>query len=335
MTLAPKDRALPLAVLLTVLGASPVALAGETWCVLAFSHRGVDEATVHTFSDLLRAELQGQGELTVITSEAVCPDADCALGAARLADAQVALFGSLGTLGRKTVVTVTAVEVESGETRASQRMAVDQLEDLEAAATRLATTLVHGDPVEETAELGLVTRQEAQVPRRREGRLGPALRIGSILPISDGYARAGTGIALDGSLFYETLDFAIEGRTGIRFDAKRRDGNHYLELPLDLGAYWLLGRGDFSVCLGGGAGVRYLAAERLTEVVTGTVIRTEAEKTLEDSTWAFGYFARAGILLLRTYTARVAITVDYNMLLTTLLGETNPQSLTVGVGVML
>ena len=329
-------RLLPLLALACTLAAPQTAAAGdETWCVLPFTHRGVDEATVHTFSELLRNELQGQGDVTVITSDADCRDSDCAVGAARLADAQVALFGSLGTLGKKTIVTVTAVDVESGETRDAHRMAVDQVEDLEAVASRLATSLVHGTPVEETVELGKVTRQESKLARRRKGRMGPGLRIGTILPLNDGYAQAGTGIALDGSLFYETLDFAIEGRTGIRFDAKRRDGNHYVEVPLDIGGYWLLGRGDFSVLVGGGAGVRYLHEERLIDVVTPGVISTRGEKAVDDAAWAFGYFARAGVMLLRTYTARVAITVDYNMLLTTLHGETNPQSLTVGLGVML
>ncbi len=323
-----------LAALLLLATARPAA-AADTWCVLAFTARGVDATAVHTFGELLNAELRQQAGVVVITGESTCPDADCAVGVARLADAHVALFGSVGALGSKIVVTAAAADVESGELLCSQRLTVDRVEDLDAAATRLAEALAQRTDVDATARLGNLTAVEEKPARRREGRLGPGLRVGSLAPLSDGYARAGAGILFDALLWYETLDFAIEARTGLRVDADAQEADSYVEVPLDLGAYWLLGRGDFSLLLGGGAGVRYLAEERVEEVTTGRVIQAHSEALIEDSAWAFGWYARAGVELLRTWSVRLMLVADWNMLLATLHGKANPQSVTLSLGIVL
>ena len=318
-----------------LLGSARLAHADGTWCVLSFTQHGVEATAVHTFSGLFVSELQQQAGVVVITGESTCPDADCALGVARLADAEVAVFGSVGALGSKIVVTVTAVEVESERLLGSQRVTLDRVEDLDTAAARLAEALAEGEEVGATARLGNLTAEESKPARRREGRLGPSLRVGSLAPISDGYAHAGAGILLDAGLWYETLDFAVEARTGVRFDADAEEPNAYVEVPIDLGAYWLLGRGDFSLLVGGGAGVRYLLDERLEHIETGRVIQTRTEKMVQDSAWAFGWYGRAGVMLLRTYAVRLMLVADWNMLLAKLHGQSNPQSLTFSLGIIL
>jgi len=307
----------------------------DSWAVLPFKSSGVDPISVGTFSELLGAELGSRAGEAFVPDRAGCQDQSCALAAAEKAGTSHAVYGAVGALGSKIVITATAVEVGSGRVLGSQRMTVDRVEDLEAVAARLAMALTGGLATEQTAELGSITKHESKPDVRRDGDVGLALRVGTIAPIRDGYARAGGGVLFDGSLWYETTDFAIEPRIGLRFNAAEEDGARYLEMPFDIGAYWLLGRSDLALLLGGGAGLRWINAEQPRTVHTGTIITTTHETTDTDQLWAFGAFGRVGVLLFRTYSVRVAVTADYNFTLGKLFGDANPQSLTFGIGVML
>ena len=101
-----------------------------------------------------------------------------------------------------------------------------------------------------------------------------------------------------------------------------------------IGFNWFFSQTDISPFVGGGAGVHYLHESRETTLITGTIIRTEQHTVLEDQTWGFGMYARAGLMFLRTYSTRVAVVFEYNLVLLEVNDRNNPQSLTFGVGVI-
>lgn len=319
--------------LLACMVVSTVASAQETWTITRLGG-SVDTATTDTFTQLLKTELSARTGAGFTSSDIVCEDVPCARAAAAKANSGVALYGNLGTLGSKTVVTVTMVDVETGEVINTQRMAVDRVEDLDAVASRMAEAFVRGTSTDETAELGNVTAEEAKPDRRRDAEHSLGLRLGGIVPLGDaGFADQTGGVALDLTYWYEARNFAIAPRLGFRFSADPDDEDSFFEMPFDIGAYYILGSSDFAPFVGGGAGLRYMSQRTVEGRQVGGVIATTHESTVSDSAFGFGSFARAGILLGRTYTVRVAVTADYNIAFLELNGEANPQSFTAGVSV--
>ncbi|MEL6343926.1 MAG: hypothetical protein AAFV53_12405 [Myxococcota bacterium] len=302
------------------------------WAVLPLTNRGVDADAVAVFRDVLESELSASTNAAFVSLPRTCGDVPCAIDAGQDAGARYVAFGALGRLGQEIVVNVTIVDSIEERVFSRQRITVDRLEDLDAAAERVSMAVIRDTTTEETAQLGNITIEESRPAVRREGTGGLGLRVGGLVPIEDGYADGLPGAVIDLSYWYEASTFAIEPRLGFRFDASGALGS-YLEIPMDLGAYTILGRGDFAPYLGGGAGLRYITDQRNRTFVTGDVIVTTHETISRESAFGFGLFGRAGVLLFRTYTMRVALNVDYNVTFVNINGITNPRSVTAGLGV--
>ncbi|MBH25866.1 MAG: hypothetical protein CMH57_15775 [Myxococcales bacterium] len=309
----------------------------QKWLVTPIATRGVESYVGETFKEILQAEISARNSAAFMAATGKpCGDVPCARDRGRAVGAEVALFGALSALGSaKIVATVTVVDVPTGSVLSTQRMNVDRVEDLDKVATRMATAILGGTNTEETAELGNITEEEIPPAKRREGDRGLGLRVGGIAPIGGGYGGdAGTGILLDVSYWFETNDFAIEPRWGLRFSTTSDEEASYFEMPIDVGAYYILSRSDFAPFVGGGAGIRFISETRPPDVETGAVVTETSTEPMDDSAWGFGTFARAGFLLFRTYALRVSVSVDYNITFVTLNDEPNPQSLNFGIGVM-
>ncbi len=311
--------------------------AQERWAVLPFTGHGLEAHVRGTFSDLLQGELASRQSVAFIdiAVETDCSDSVCAQVAGQAGGADVTLYGSLNTLGSEIVIAVTVVDVNSGEVVSSQRMTINRVEDLDTAAIRIAEAIVTGGSVEDTIELGTVTEHDAQPDIRREGDNGFGFRLGGITPLGDGYGTAPSGILFDLSFWYETRHFALEPRVGTRFSVSDDQDGSYFEVPIEIGAYYILGMSDIAGFFGGGASARYIAESRPVMLRTGSFITSELDTVLDDSSWGFGLSGRVGVLLLRTYSVRLAISVDYNLTFIELNGVSNPQSLTFGVGIIL
>ena len=312
---------------------APASAQQGQWTILPLTGRGVDTAVVETFGDLLQNELSTRSGAGFVSASQSCQDVPCAAQVGNKVGAAVAVFGSMNALGAKIIVSVTVVDTASGEVSSNQKITVDQIEDLDAAAARIAEAIVTGSSTRETAELGNITANEARPERRREGQSGLGLRVGGLAPLSkNGYAEGVGGVLIDMSYWYETSSFAIEPRIGLRFSADNDEGS-FSEIPMDLGAYYILTNSDFAPFIGGGGGLRFMSEERRELITVGTIVTMTSENIQEDSGVGFSAFARAGLLLFRTYTMRVALTADYNITFIKLNGLANPQSLTAGIGV--
>jgi hypothetical protein len=292
--------------------------------------RSVDQDAADTFRELLRDELSVRTGSFFKMVDTACQDLPCALEAGQSSDADVVVFGSLSALGSKLIVSVTVADVSGKKAASTQKITLDRLEDLDQASTRVASAITQGTTTEKTAELGTVVHEEVAPDRRREGQRGLGLRVGGLAPLGDGYGTP--GVVMDMTYWFETRNFAIEPRLGLRFSADDGD-NSFFEMPMDLGAYYILGKGDFAPFIGGGGGLRWMSESRSETVRTGDVIITESTQRMDDSAFGFGVFARAGVLLFRTYTMRVALTADYNVTFVKLNGNSAPQSFTGGIGV--
>jgi len=285
------------------------AQSGQHWALDRFAAEGVDGTTAATFQQLLHGQIASRtaGALTDLGSR--CQDTECVRQGALKAGAEVGVYGTLGRLGSKVVVTATAVEAQSGRALHSQTISVDRVEDLDDAADRMAEALVSGKKVEGTAELGTITHEEAKAPVRRDTRFGVTLGLEGIIPahgFADGVVGAGAGLGL----WFESMDFVIEPRIGGRMDlgAGDRDWTH---VPLEITLSYLLSRSDIAPLLGAGLGLAYVHEELPVRRVSGDVLVTTGTKVIEDSIFAFDVYARAGLLLLRTYDVSALVALDY------------------------
>jgi hypothetical protein len=315
------------------------------WAVLPIAAEGIDPNVAATFHDLLESELSNATHGRFVGAFYPCPDAPCATAAAARLGAHVVVYGSLRPLGTKLIAAATAVDGRDGRVMASQTMSVDRVEELDMAAKRLAASLVSGIPARGNAESGSVTRgnaesgsvtqQEAKPDVRRDVITTVSLRMGGIVPLSNvGYAGLGTGIAFDFGIWIEGTHFALEPRIGLRFDTYAESRGAYWQLPIDFGAYYIFGQGDFAPIIGGGPGLHYLSETRYKNFQVGKTLATEHIGTVHDGGWGLGAHGRVGLLMFRTYKSRMMIMGDYNAAFVELNGGKFPQSLVFGLSLI-
>ncbi len=163
---------------------------------------------------------------------------------------------------------------------------------------------------------------------------GLGLRLGALVPREADYGGTGGGGVFDIVYWYEQPRFAVEPRVGFHFDVGGGDEASFFEVPIDVGAFWLLFDSNVTPYLGGGGGVRYLREMRTFHVRTGTLLITEAVNHHEDSAWGASLYARVGLLVARHRSFRVAINVDYNVTFVELNYHKNPESLTAGMTII-
>lgn len=323
-----------LSTLVVLFALPPLTAHADTWVITRLKNRGVEMGAVATFSDLLQTELGQRTGVGFATTAHACGDVPCAVSVGDQLGAEVAVFGAVATLGRKIVVTVTVVECHDAQVISNQRMTVDNVEDLDAVASRMAEAIVTGQMTEDTAQLGSITRHERTPPRRRAGDSGLGLRVAGVLGLGDSLGGDLMGVGLEVSYWFETLHFAIEPRLAAHFSTAVGEERSFFEVPIDLGAYYIFGLGDFTPFVGGGVGVHYVTETRPIRRTDGAVLIATSVDEVDDSGWGFHAFARLGMLLMRTYDVRVKFSVEYGATFIELNRVSPVQSLTFGAGVI-
>jgi hypothetical protein len=287
--------------------------AAPTWGVVPFEAPDPLREDVDTLRLMLVTELEGRG-VNVDRSSAsldACGEPACAAEAARTLGVARAVGATVSRFGEKVLVAAVFVTPE-GDSE-SRRIVVDRVEDFDVAARRLAAALLQDQPVDKTAKLGDITALETERERRRRGLGGLTLGVGGVVPIDGTYAGNAAGLALQLGYWFEAKHFAVETSLGFRFSTDPGGDREFYDVPLYLGGYWIPGLGDFTPFLGGGLGLRYLYEERPGTVRVGEVIVTEHQGELSDDGFAPAAFAKAGVLILRTYRVRASVSVAYEV----------------------
>jgi hypothetical protein len=244
--------------------------AQEHWALDRFAVQDVSPSTEATFRQILRAEISARNGARFSDLQTGCGDLPCARSAAAPTGASVVVFGNIGRLGSKLVVTVTAASVADGQVRVTDSLSVDREEELDVAAKRLAEGLVSGKRIEGTAELGSITTEEAKAPVRRDTRFGVSLSLEGVLP-THGFADRALGAGFGLGLWFESMDFVIEPRVGYRTElgAGDRDWDH---MAIEIGASYLLLRSDLAPLIGAGVGLHYMDEELPVTREIGSVL---------------------------------------------------------------
>lgn len=310
------------------------ALSSERWAVLPIEvGRGLSPGPIEAFHELLVAEIGARNGAAFAQGQRSCSDVPCAITEGEALGASVVVFGKISKLGKKLIVTTNAVDLKRGQQVKAQRMSVNQVEDLEAVAARMATAIVEGGDTDDAARLGTITEQEVKPDRRREGHSGLSLRIGGAYLIDD-LEDQGAGTLFEAGYWYEARDFAIEPRVSFQTSTHGDDEPGYRRFGVDVGTFFLLTRGDVAPFVGLGGGIRSITSRRLVEAKQGSVIQLDSSGLREDEGWGPGGFIRGGLMLFRTYTMRVALAGEYDINFIDLDGHTASQSFNFGVSVL-
>jgi len=149
-----------------------------------------------------------------------------------------------------------------------------------------------------------------------------------------GYAdeQLGGGIEIGG--WFETYDFVIEPRFGVHSDLTS-EREEYVHLPLEVSIAYLFTRDDISPLLGLGGGLGYAFEAVYVEHEIGEVLVTRTHDRITDSVMTAQLFARTGLLMLRTYDASLALTLDYALTFGDFQERTVEHALRIGLGIVL
>jgi hypothetical protein len=290
--------------------------AAEKALLFRFRSVGIDEELVDAVQVLLHGALEREGIYTPTDAHDVfanveCYDRTCAVELAREADMGHAVIGSLTRLGYKIIVQVDRIDTASGEVGFSAEGASLSEDDLDVVIKRLARSVSTGRRMEETAEVGMITEQEFEEPRRRESFTAKGFRAGLLWPTGGSLGGVNRMVAIDFAYQYDTPDFFLSGRSGLRWGGDLgEDGGRAFDLAIldaKIGSY--LSRGDFAPFVSAGIGIHWVTVKERTVGAGGT------EVVLEDSATGLMMVAGGGFTAFRTYNFQFQIDIDFVIML--------------------
>jgi hypothetical protein len=292
--------------------ASSAARASEQALFFRFRGIGVDEELVDAVTHLLRGALEGEGAyMPVPADERVgytgCFEASCAAVIAREEGFDWAVTGSITRLGGKIIVRVELVEAEIGAVRFSTDGSSLTEDDLDTVLKRLARSISTGKDMESTAEVGMITASEYEGARRRESYSSKSLDVGFLWPQGGSWAGVDRLTAIDLAYQYDTPEFFLLGRSGIRWggdldeDGGRGFGVDLLDVKI--GRYF--SREDFAPFLSGGVGVHWAWVKQRLALEGGGIFEDS------DSGTNLALTAGIGLTAFRTYDFQAQFEIEY------------------------
>jgi len=309
------------------------AAAAPSWGVTPFEAPEALDEDVGTLRLLLVTELEERGVVVDPDSAELgpCGESDCASEAAGKLGVDRVVAGTVRPFGQKLLVSTLLVDA-AGRSE-SRRIVIDRVEDFDVAAKRVASAFLEGRPTDRTAKLGEITALETERTRRKRGFGGLSLGLGAVLPLEGTYAGNAAGVAFRLGYWFEARRFALETALGFRFTSDPGGDRRFFDVPLTIGGYYIAGLGDFAPFFGGGLGIRYLYEARPGTIQVGNVVVTQHQGELSDDGFGATAFARAGVMILRTYEVRASVSLAYEAGFVDLSDRGFPQTLLALVSV--
>lgn len=194
----------------------------------------------------------------------------------------------------KTVILRVTYENPVGIPRDSRSLTLSNLDELLVGADRIATALVSGKSVEETATVASLVGTEVRDYKKKSGETfwGAGL-YGLAVPAVGVYAAAGIEIPV----FYETPSMAVGG--SIRFSATGGPDSEEQRATfgaVSLGGRGFFGEGDITPYLGGGVAFGWI-----------DLMEETGSDHFSGSGNGFGAFAEGGVEMLRLHKSRFLV----------------------------
>ncbi|MCD6378987.1 hypothetical protein J7M07_00900 [bacterium] len=285
--------------------------ASEKALLFRFKGTGVDEELIDAVNQIFGSDLSQQGKYTTISAVSVvgnveCNSLPCAVDYAEESGFPKAIIGNLTRLGRKLILNVQLIDVETEEIMLGVDAVSETEEDLDIVLKRLAKSITSGKGMDKTTEVGLVTESEARPERKRSSFTSKGLRAGFMWPSAYSFGKETERLTvIDFVVQHDMRDYFLSGRSGLKWGDNSAFNLTILETKI--GRY--LSRGDFSPFISGGMGIQYNRARIEIENKPGTYRASGTGLSLSGG---------VGLAAFRTYDFQFQIDVDYFIVLTKL-----------------
>lgn len=290
--------------------------------ILHLKASGIDDAMADAVAGLVGNELSGHGYQVLnpdamdaaVGEKIACYESGCAAEAGFTAKVERVIYGSVTRFGDKYIVQLSVVNVSTQEVVWTGSLASATVEDMDMVAKRLGSAIVSGKKPEQTVEVGTVTQQEEEAPRRRQAFLCAGGKFGTLIPLG-GYGGSGMLMNMGGMLWYEITNMAIELGYEYCFSGDLDDVGEgkAVEGIMDISVLYFFNKGDFSPFVRGGAGLSMLGLYD----DTGSGFDTGMEI-------GFGATAGVGLAMFRTYDFRLVLDGAYHMSFVDITGFDSP-----------
>lgn len=204
----------------------------------------------------------------------------------------------IGKLGSTIILSVAREGDRPGTTADSRELRLQSIEEVSVAAPRLAGAIVHGEPITETVTTENVVGEETRVPKTRPGSIHFALGLTGLLPPLDQGVAPAAGVMMDWHYEARRLEMGVGLRGGGGSGGGNEPSMGYF--MIDVGGRYYFSDADFSPYVGGGLEWMYLNLSVPNENFSG-------------SNGGLGGFADAGVEVLRTHHAHLAIGMRLDM----------------------
>ena len=268
--------------------------------ILPFHAIGVDEISVQTAESILRLEIGRLSTMDIVSEKRIvqtlgndtCVDLNCAVEIGKNLEADQVVICILASLGEKVIVQFLLVNVPTRETVIDDRITASYVEDLDVVMKRIATSIVKNESAEKTAELGVITEQETQTPRRRAARKFAGFSFGYLYP-QNGYDDADRSFTMDFQTGAEIQNYAI----GMQLFLRKGFG-------VNIFTSYLFSKKDICPYLGGAFGFHWVSHSHYYDYYY-----YEQEKKKEDG---FEFNINSGVRLFHTYNLQLLINLGYS-----------------------
>ena len=176
-------------------------------------------------------------------------DGQYALAAGKKLGAGRVVLCQLASLGDKVIVQYLMADVAEGRVILQDRLTASSVEDLDTVMKRVAVSLAEQAPVQQTAQVGLITQQESRQPLKRGANKFGGFSFGYLFPLS-GYDDAGRS-------------FAMDFRAGAEFESYAAGMQLFIRkgFGINLFSSYLLSKKDVCPYIGGGLGFHWVSHE--------------------------------------------------------------------------
>lgn len=274
--------------------------------ILAFTTLGIDEASALTAQALFRQELSKTNHYELIAEKEIldkigdraCYETACGYALGHSLNADEVLLCSLNRLGEKVIVQYLLLDVAKEKILLNDNTTSNTIEDLETVMKRMALSVISRKPMEQTAQVGLITKKETLEPGRRSARKYMGLSFGYLYP-QQGYDESDRSFAMDFRTGFEIDQFSLGSQLAVQKG-----------FAWNIFCSYLVTRTDVCPYVGGAFGFHWISHETYGRMYTDAngYPYYQEDKRKGDG---FEFRAHSGLRLFRTYNFQILLNVDY------------------------
>ena len=277
--------------------------------ILPFNAIGVDAISTQSAESILRLEIGRLSTMDIVSEKRTyqnlgndtCTDLNCAVEIGKNLNADQVVICKLAKLGEKIIVQFLLVNVSTQEAIIDDGIMASYVEDLDAVMKRVAASIVKNKSVEKTVEVGAITEQETQTPRRRAARKFGGFSFGYLYP-KHGYDDANRLFSMDFRTGAEFQNYAV----GMQLFMRKGFG-------VNVFTSYLFSKKDFCPFLGGAFGFHWVSHNYYYDgYYANDGYYHEPEKKKGDG---FEFNIDSGVRLFHTYNFQILFNLGYSFTL--------------------